>query len=1086
MTTPFPSRPLTPAQHGLWVTEQVLAPGAAHHLALTVRFPDPPDPEALAARCARLLERQPVLRSRVDPDGPALTPATGPALTPATGPALAPATGPAPELRHLACAADELDALLAEESARPFDLAEGPLVRFALVTAGGGLPVLHVVVHHLVFDGASKDVLLAEISGVGTEPGHSDGQVGADEPDGQAIALAREFWSERWHEPAPPVLPGLTSSVRDATAPAPGGAVPFALGPALDARLTETAGVLGVTRFELLLALWHTLLFRYGNQAPVTALELSTRLPGSPGCIGLYVNELPVFTHPDPDRPFSDYAREVRAELREVYAHRPVPLGRAVGGLTPRTAIAPLSVSYRRRTGWEAEEAPGVTVDWIGFTHAVRNLAHLQLVDGPDGLTGSFQYRSDAFDPGAPARIVGHFRTLLDAVLTAPGATEAALAGLPLLAGDELAAALNTGNDLLAACPDGATVVSMFAARVAEDPDAVAVVTADDTELSYGELQARVHAFADRLTAAGLGAGDLVGVQVGRSVGELVAVLGVLTAGAAYVPLDPGYPAERLEFVRSDAGLAALVVEGPAPEGLPAGLTVLAPDTGEGPVPAPASGGVRASGPAAGDPAYVIYTSGSTGRPKGVEIPHRALANLLATMGDHIEAGPRDRWLGLTSLSFDISTVELLLPLTTGARVVLVPEGQQRDGGALVKLIDAHGITHVQATPSSWRLMLAAGLHHPELVAVAGGEALPEPLAEELGAVCGRLVNVYGPTETTVWSTLAHLTTGAPVTIGRPLAATRAYVLDERGTPVPDFVPGELHLGGAGVAHGYRGRPGLTAQRFVPDPWGPPGSRLYRTGDLVRRLPDGRLEFAGRLDSQVKLRGHRIELGEIEARIVEDARVSQAVVVLDGGGGGGAGGAGDVAGADAGADARLVAYVVGVGAGAGVGAGPGVGAGTGEVPAAEELRERLARTLPAAMVPAVWVPLPALPLTPNGKVDRARLPEPPRLRPDAPEPLAATGATVATGVTTAGDGVDSVVREIWQEVLRLDDIGPDEDLFDLGGHSLTITSIAARIRKRLGVEVPLDVFFDTPTLAGVSDAVSGLQQTASSEEERDE
>ncbi|MER7852248.1 amino acid adenylation domain-containing protein [Streptomyces bacillaris] len=1055
MTTPFPSRPLTPAQHGLWVTEQVLAPGAAHHLALTVRFPDPPDPDALAARCARLLERQPVLCSRVDPDGPVL----------------APATGPAPGLRRLACAADGLDALLAAESARPFDLAEGPLVRFALVTAGAGLPVLHVVVHHLVFDGASKDVLLAEVSGVGTDPGLPDVQAGADEPDGRAVALAREFWSERWHEPAPPVLPGLTSSVPDATAPAPGGAVPFALGSALDARLTETAGVLGVTRFELLLALWHTLLFRYGNQAPVTALELSTRLPGSPGRIGLYVNELPVFTHPDPDRPFADYVREVRAALREVYAHRPVPLGRAVGGLTPRTAIAPLSVSFRRRTGWEAEEAPGVTVDWIGFTHAVRNLAHLQLVDGPDGLTGSLQYRTDAFEPGAPARIVGHFRTLLDAVLTAPGATEAALAGLPLLTGDELVAALRTGNDLPAACADSDTVVSMFADRVAEDPGAVAVVTADGAELSYGELHDRVRAFADRLRAAGLGSGDPVGVQVGRSVGELVAVLGVLTAGAAYVPLDPGYPSERLEFVRSDAGLAALVVEGPASEGLPAGLTVLAPDAGEGSVPA--SGAVPASGPAAGDPAYVIYTSGSTGRPKGVEIPHRALANLLATMADHVEAGPRDRWLGLTSLSFDISTVELLLPLTTGARVVLVPEGQQRDGGALVKLIDAHGVTHVQATPSSWRLMLAAGLHRPGLVAVAGGEALPGPLADELGAVCGRLVNVYGPTETTVWSTLAHLTAGAPVTIGRPLAATRAYVLDGRGTPVPDFIPGELHLGGTGVAHGYRGRPGLTAQRFVPDPWGPPGSRLYRTGDLVRRLPDGRLEFVGRLDSQVKLRGHRIELGEIEARIVADERVSQAVVVLDGGGPGGTG-----AGAGADADARLVAYVVG--------ARTGTGAGTGEVPAAEELRERLARTLPAAMVPAVWVPLPALPLTPNGKVDRARLPEPPRLRPDAPGPLTATGETAEGGPATAGDGVGAVVREIWQEVLRLDDIGPDEDLFDLGGHSLTITSIAARIRKRLGVEVPLDVFFDTPTLAGVSDAVSGLQQAASSEEERDE
>ncbi|MET9096995.1 amino acid adenylation domain-containing protein [Streptomyces cyaneofuscatus] len=1028
MTTTLPSQPLSPAQHGMWVTEQVLGPGAAHHLALTVRFTTPLAPEALDARCARVVARQPVLCSRIDPDGPAL----------------APATGPAPVLRRLFCAPEEVDALLAEESTRPFDLTGGPLVRFALVTAGDGPQVLHTVVHHLVFDGASKDVLLALLLGVDTHPGHAATPVGTAEPDDEAVTLAREFWAERWQDPAAPLLPGLAAAVRNTTAPAPGASHPFTLGPALDIRLTDTAEALGTTRFELLIALWHTLLLRYGNQAPVTAVELSTRLPGSPERIGLYVNELPLFSHPDPDRPFADFAREVRSELRAVYGHRPVPLGRAVGGLTPRTAIAPLSVSYRRRTGWEEERAPGTYTDWIGFTHAVRNLAHLQLVDGPDGLAGSFQYRDDAFEPGAPARIVGHFRTLLDTVLTAPGATETPLAALPLLADDELEAALRTGNGLPAACPGDATVVAMFADRVAEAPGAVAVVTAEGVELSYGELDARVRAFADRLTAAGLGAGDLVGVQVSRSVGELVSVLGVLAAGAAYVPLDPGYPAERLEFVRSDAGLAALVVEGPAPEGLPAGLTVLAPEAGEG--ARPVEGSARTALPAAGDPAYIIYTSGSTGRPKGVEIPHRALANLLATMADHIEAGPGDRWLGLTSLSFDISTVELLLPLTTGARVVLAPEERQRDGSALVKLIDAHGVTHVQATPSSWRLMLAAGLDRPDLVAIAGGEALPGPLADELAGACARLVNVYGPTETTVWSTLAHLTTGAPVTIGRPLAATSAYVLDTRGEPVPDHLPGELHLGGAGVAHGYRGRPGLTARCFVPDPWGPPGSRLYRTGDLVRRLPDGRLEFVGRLDGQVKLRGHRIELGEIEARLTGHARVSQAVVVLDGGTGGD--------------DARLVAYVV--------------GAGAAQVPAAEELREHLARVLPAAMVPGVWVPLPELPLTPNGKVDRARLPEPPRVRPDVSP--AAPASTVAEG------GAAAVVREIWQEVLRLDDIGPDEDLFDLGGHSLTITAIAARIRKRLGVEVPLDVFFDTPTLTGVSDAVDELQQTAADSE----
>ncbi len=320
----------------------------------------------------------------------------------------------------------------------------------------------------------------------------------------------------------------------------------------------------------------------------------------------------------------------------------------------------------------------------------------------------------------------------------------------------------------------------------------------------------------------------------------------------------------------------------------------------------------------------------------------------------------------------------------------------------------------------------------------------------------GRLINVYGPTETTVWSTLAELTPGDPVTIGRPLAATRAYVLDTHGRPVPDGVPGELHLGGTGLAHGYRGRPGLTAQRFVPDPWGPPGSRMYRTGDLVRRLPDGRLEFAGRVDTQIKLRGHRIELGEIEARLVDHPAVSQAVVVLDR-----ADDAGETEGT--GQD-RLVAYVVGAGQ---------------QAPAADDLRAHLARTLPAAMIPATWVPLPALPLTPNGKVDRARLPQAPRTRPEA-------AATAGTGAVAAGGeaaGAAAVVRDIWQEVLRLDDIGPDEDLFDLGGHSLTITAIAARIRKRLGVEVPLDVFFDTPTLAEVSAVVSELQQQEESSDE---
>lgn len=1009
MTTHAPTE-LTPAQHGLWVTEQVLRPGSAHHLSLTVRFDGPLDTESLAAACARVTSLHPVLTARVDPDGPVLVPGAGEA-----------------PLRRLDRAPDGLGALLREECLRPFEPARGPLVRFTLITTGPDAYVLHVVAHHLVFDGMSKDILLAALAGATAslpDPGPPPA------PGAEAVAAATGFWAARWHEPAAPVLPGLPTSVGDPTAPAPGAEVPFTLDAATHARLTATADALGVTRFELLLAVWHTLLLRYGDQAPVTALELSTRRPEDTERVGLYVNELPVFTHPGPDLPFAEFARLVRAELRAVYAHRAVPLGRAVRGLTPRTAIAPVSVGYRRRTGTGLPSfGPGTAteVEWTGFTHTVRSLVHLQLVDREGGLDGSLHHRSDAFAADAPARMVGHFRTLLDGVLADPAA---ALAELPLLTAVEREQAASAAAVTPAACPPGTTVMSLFAARVAAGPDAVAVVGTDGREFTYGQLDSLAREFAGRLREAGLGAGDLVGVRLARSTEQLVAVLGVLGAGAAYVPLDPGYPAERLEFISRDAGLSALVTDTAAPA---PGVLVLAPG-GRAPEGSPSG-----PGPLPEDPAYVIYTSGSTGTPKGVEVPHSALANLLATLAQRLDAGPADRWLGLTSLSFDISTVELLLPLTTGARVVLVPEERQRDGAALLKLIDAYGLTHAQATPSGWRLMLAAGLDRPGLVAVTGGEALPERLAGELVAATGRLVNVYGPTETTVWSTLAPVTPGAPVTIGGPLAATRAVVRDAYGQPVPDGLAGELHLGGAGVAHGYRGRPGLTAQRFVPDPYGPPGSRLYRTGDLVRRLPDGALEFAGRTDTQVKLRGHRVELGEIEARLVQHPGIAQAAVVLRH----------DTA--DTGGEERLVAYTV---------------AAAGPEPSPERLRAHLARSLPAAMLPGAWVALAAFPLTPNGKLDRAALPEPSRTRQDH---------TAAPPAPQAG-GVAAVVTEIWQEVLRLDDLGPDEDLFDLGGHSLTITAIAARIRKRLGVDVPLDAFFDTPTITGITAAVTELQQ----------
>ncbi|MYQ78862.1 MULTISPECIES: non-ribosomal peptide synthetase [unclassified Streptomyces] len=997
--------PLDPAQHGLWVTEQTLDTESAYHLSLALHVQGPLDPAALATAWGNYVRATPVLASRTDPAGPGLLP------------------GEAPPLRPVTATPVDLGKLREEDTAARFAPGEA-LARATLFTTAPDRHLLLVVAHHLVFDGESKDLLVTGVARAYRAVTGECGQLPAAEAPAPAppvseadVQDATRFWAGRRHDTQAPALPGLTAHHADPVAPAPGSACGFRRDGEWHARLVTAAATLGVTRFELLTAAWHALLLRYGNTAPATAIELSTRVPGALRQVGLHVNELPLFTAPRPELAFADFAQEVRAELRALYAHRTVPLSRAVRGLTPRTALCPVSLSYRRRdTSRPADFGPGLDVraEWTGFARTARNLAHLQLVDAPDSLEGSLQYRTAAFETEAPARVVDHFLTLLDGALAAP---DTALGLLPVLPPRERATLLADTTRAPGNAP--ATLPALFAAQAAATPEAVAVIEGDTT-LTYAELDAVVRRRAHRLRAQGAGPGALVGIGLPRSAAQLVAALGTLTAGAAYLPLDPDHPAERLAFLRADSGISVETATDPGPEDLDR-----LPDAP--PAPAP---------PALADPAYVLYTSGSTGVPKGVEVSHGALANLLAALRDTTGTGPGSRWLGLTSLSFDISTVELFLPLVTGGTVVLVPEGRHRDGTALAELVDRHRLTHVQATPSGWRTMLAAGLHAPDLVALTGGEALPDALAHELRTAVGRLVNVYGPTETTVWSTAAELGSDDPVTIGRPLANTRTYVLDALLQPLPQGLTGELYIGGDGVAHGYRGRPGLTACRFVPDPFGPPGARLYRTGDLVRRTADGRLAFAGRSDTQVKVRGHRIELGEIDTALGSHPQVAQAVTVLR-----------ETSDSEPG---RLVAYVV--------------PAPDQVPPTSQALRDHLARSLPAAALPDAYVALDAMPLTPNGKLDRAALPEPPRERAPGENP-----------VVDAGDeGVTATVLAIWREVLDLDDLGPDEDLFDLGGHSLTITAIAGRIRKEYGVAVPFDVFFDSPTVHGIAACVAAL------------
>ncbi|MFF8959728.1 amino acid adenylation domain-containing protein [Streptomyces sp. NPDC014894] len=1044
------SIPANPAQQGIWVNERLAPLGSVHHMPFAVRFEGALDEPALTAACADLVARQPALALTVrEGDGK-------PVLVP----------GPAPELTIRQSSPERLGAELAELSAAPFDLAAGPPARFTLLRTDDTHATLLVVVHHLVFDGTSTDVFLRDLAacyahrtGAGPAPSadadadavapHTGTGTGPD-PDPQALAAASVHWADRPLPDSSVLLPGLTGRPDGV---GPGAAVAFDLDQRLRADLAVTSEKLGVTLFELLLTALHTLLLRYGNERPAVAVDLGTRAPGDADRIGVHVNELPVVTSPRPGMSFGEFAREVRAELRGCYPHRAVPFARAVRGLRPGVALAPVSLTYRRRIAPVEFAGVRTAVDWVLFPGTARGALRVHLVDGPDRLGVLLMHRTALLAPDRAERIGAHLRRLLAAVTTAPGT---ALADLPLL--DEAESAPLYGPDPAADAAD-ATLPSLLARSFAAHPERPAV-TAGERAYSYRELSEAAFGLAGRLVDAGVTPGTVVAICAERSPEMLAAVLAVSLAGGVHLPVDPAYPAERVAFVLADAGAPVALAQGRTAERVAGhGLTLLLDEVFDHPADAPADGSGGATGHRAGtapgssaaarrlpdvtpdDLAYLIYTSGSTGRPKGVEVPHRALAHLLLAFRDRLSSGPEDVWLAVTSLSFDISALELLLPLVTGGRVVIADETQVRDGRALTGLVERHAVTHLQATPSGWRLMLDAGLNAPALTALSGGEALPPPLARRLRERVGRLWNVYGPTETTVWSTAAELPAEpAEVTIGRPIAGTAALILGPDCRPVPHGVVGELALGGAGLARGYRARPDLTAERFVTDPG--TGSRYYRTGDLARLRTDGALDCLGRLDDQVKLRGHRIELGEIEARLQEHPAVAAAAVAVRGS-------------ADDPGGQILAAYPVWR---AGV-----------PVPDSSELRAFLALTLPEVMLPGVCHALPLLPLTPNGKTDRRALPEPVREQrpPTAPDEPADAGAA-----DEPWDELTTEVAAVWCEVMGLPAIGLYDDVFDLGAHSLTITQVAARIRRRLGVEVPLEVFYEEPTVAAVADAVT--------------
>ncbi|MEU6234108.1 amino acid adenylation domain-containing protein [Kitasatospora sp. NPDC047058] len=1006
--------PLSFAQERLWFMEQ-FAPGtAAYNIPVVRRLRGPLDTDALRRALDASVARHETLRSRY--------PATD------DGRPVLEIAEPGPFGLATAEAADEEEAarLVDAAAAVPFDLETGPLLRAMLVRITADDHLLLLVVHHSVSDGWSSEVLVGEV--LRGYAAHATGrpdplpellvQYGdfaiwqRDRLSGERLAAEVAHWARELAGVEPLRL--AISRPRPPRQTFAGAGHGFRVERGLLDRLTALGRQHDATVYMVLLAAFQALLARYSGQ---TDFAVGSPIAGRPEpelepLVGMFVNVLALPARLGGDPSFAELLRRTRETCLEAFAHQDLPFAQLVTELkVPRDVSRPpvfQAVLAVQNYATTRDSLGGLPLDVEPFgvrASGTRFDLELFLQEWPDGLAGAFNYNTDLFAEDDIARLGAHLGRLLEAVTARPDAPLSVLDGL---AEDERAFELEEFNRTAADRPD-TTLTAMIAEQIARTPDAVAVAFEDRPALTYRQLDAAADRIAARLAAEGVGPGTLVAVSAERSPELVAGLLGVLRTGAGYTPLEPEYPAERLAFLLADSAAPVLLTQRrlPIPKGCTARVLLL-DDPAEWPKPKG-----RPAGPVPDDTAYLIYTSGSTGRPKGVPNTHRGIANRLRWMQDAYRIGPGDAVLQKTPAGFDVSVWEFFWPLATGARLVLAKPGGQKDAAHLRDLIARAGITVAHFVPSMLTVFLAEG-GIEECTAlrrvVCSGEALPPDTAREFTTRlpgCA-LANLYGPTEAAVdvsaWECAGPLET---VPIGLPIDNTRLYVLDAALRPVPPGAPGELHIGGTAVALGYHRRPGLTAARFVPDPYGPPGSRLYRTGDLARRRADGTLEHLGRIDQQVKIRGLRIEPGETEALLRARPGIADAAVVVR---------------EDNPGDKRLVGYLV---------LAPGA-----EEPEPAALRAALKLSLPDHQVPTAFPVLDALPLTPNGKLDRRALP--------APKVRRAGG-----GIRRPGTEAERVLAGIWAEVLGVPEVGTDEDFFDLGGHSLLATQVVARARKRL-------------------------------------
>jgi amino acid adenylation domain-containing protein len=1042
--------PLSAAQRRLWFLDRMEPGRADYNIGVGLRLRGPLDRDLLRRAIDGLIARHESLRTRfLSPDG---TPVVEIAETGETVLDWIDLTATEPVLREA-----EAQRLGDDWLRRPFDLTRGPLSVYRVLRFGVEDHLLIISMHHAISDGWSLMTAMREICEVydalaqgraprlGPLPLHAVDHAAWEQEQLRRGGFARElaYWKQKLAG-APAVLELPTDRHRPAAQSFRGARLRCWLDAALLDALKARSRAQDATLFMTVLAAWQVLLHRWSGQDDIVvgSAVANRSVPALEGLIGCLVNNMALRANLAGNPTFAEVLAQVKETTLSALAQATLPFDQLVEGLNPvRSAShAPVfQVLFTLMSFPIHFTAPkGFTAEFVeSDTHASRFDLAIELVEHEGRLGALYEFATDLFDEVTIRRLHARFACLLQTVAADPAVR---IDDLPLLTAEEQKLLLGDWNATALDHDRGRCLHHLLDATARDHPSAPAV-TAGDVTLSYGELDARANRLAHLLRARGVDRGALVAVLIDRSADMPAVLAAVLKAGAAYVPLDPAHPAERLRTTAADAGVACVVTSrAHAPLIADCGAPLLLLDEAEDALAAmPATAPEVTVRPQ--DLAYVIYTSGSTGKPKGVEVEHRNVVSFITAMQRAPGFASDDVLLAVTTLSFDIAGLELWLPLAAGGRIVIASRADSIDGERLIALIAAHGVTMLQATPATFRLLLDAGFAGKrDLTALCGGEALPRDLATALLPRVGALWNMYGPTETTIWSTAARITdpaAGCP--IGQPIANTRVYVL-ENGAPAPIGVVGELCIGGEGVARGYRNRPDLTAEKFVTLPL-PDGraERIYRTGDMARFRSNGELEFLGRRDHQVKIRGHRIELGEIETILATHPGIRQCVVA---------------AREDAPGDQRLVGYVV-------------------TAPAAtfdaEAARGTLRHTLPDYMIPNAFVVLDALPLTANGKIDRKALP-PPMAQPAPPrDDVAAALMTPAQRRIVA----------IWRDVLRLDRVGLTDNFFDLGGHSLLLVKVHAGLKREFGADIAMVELFQHTTVAAQAERVAAATREAS-------